>query len=135
MTALAAVAQTPPGDIKTTSLQQFVNYSIGPHSAIDDVEDFKYSVKVSTNKYVENAFYHLAQWFESSSAYYSGIQPHSDGTVGFRFSSFVPGSVAYESSPDCSRGADGAPRDLRNRQAPLYAGRRLHDRDRAHHPQ
>ena len=96
--------------------QHFISYDSSSTGAA--VESLEYTVQVNTAPDVDNVYYFLQQWFKppqnqsgsqagaQDEVYYSGIQPHVDGTVGFRFSNFVAGSVPKNNL--CRTGADGA---------------------------
>ena len=121
-----------PKDIPVTYPQQYIVFSsknttpnpdAGPDAPPPDkTNSFQYTVQVGTDADIDNIYYHLDQYFlEKDSSYssdtnvyvsatrggiyYTGIQPHANGTVGFRFSSFVAGTTPK--SPNCRGGADG----------------------------
>ena len=102
--------------------QHFITYDGSADKVGSSLQSFEYTVQVNTTLDIDNVYYLIAQDFKdpkegydpktgifhysygNSGSFYSGIQPHSDGTVGFRFSSFTAGSKPKNDL--CHNGAD-----------------------------
>lgn len=94
-----------PGDAMVSVPQQFITHEIDFKLAKDGVDSFGYDVAVGTPLATDNVYYYIQQYFSDESLYYSGIQPHSDGTASFPFSYFGKGATPQH--PNCRSGADG----------------------------
>lgn len=115
-----------PEDIPVKYPQQFISSYTYQQPTLKLVDSFQYTVQVRTDIATDNIYYHLDQKIQpfneyqppgsfnpagpvttnSQGMYYTGIQPHANGTVAFRFSSFIPGSVPK--AKNCHGGADGS---------------------------
>ncbi|WP_052663687.1 DUF3472 domain-containing protein [Psychromicrobium lacuslunae] len=99
----AAHAAGDPGAISASGPQHFITKSYSIPAAN---QDFSYTVKVNTALATDNIYYAQYNYAEADDGgYYSGIQPHPDGTVNVRFSFFGAGATPIGSN--CDSGADG----------------------------
>ncbi|WP_414441475.1 hypothetical protein [Burkholderia sp. 22PA0106] len=105
---VAFAGNVDPGSLKTSGPIDFASNLLTSSTPITDVEDFKYTVQVGTEKSIDNVYYKVSQAFNTDGTYDSGMLPHSDDTVSFRFSTSVKGAVATNQR-SCHAGTDGSP--------------------------
>lgn len=106
LVGVASAAAPGASSIPAGNPQHFISYDVTPRTPVETIDSFHYTVAVDTPLASDYVYYAQYQLFEKGGAgYYSGIQPHPDGTAGVRFSLFGAGGVAL--SPECRSGADG----------------------------
>ncbi|WP_414441477.1 hypothetical protein [Burkholderia sp. 22PA0106] len=105
---VAFAGNVDPGSLKTSGPIDFTTNYLTSSTPIGDVQDFKYVVQVGTKASIDNVYYKVSQNFSNGESYESGILPHSDNTVGFRFSTSAKGAKAVNQQ-SCHAGSDGSP--------------------------
>ncbi|EDT37629.1 hypothetical protein [Burkholderia ambifaria] len=95
---------TRPNEVKVHA-QHYINHLIDLRVEHDTIENFRYEVIVDSPLTTDGIYYFISQNFSKASSYYSGIQPHSDGTASFPFSYF--GEHGIPKTANCRDGADG----------------------------
>jgi hypothetical protein len=90
-----------PSSIEVSGPQHFVNFSYGVPKRL---RTFGYTMRVTTGLAVDSVFYAQYAYGPGGTGYYSGLQPHPDGTAGVRFSFFGRGATPLGRA--CTNGAD-----------------------------
>lgn len=99
---LSASASGEAGSISATNPQHFISSTA---TLPETNQDYTYSIKVNTPLSTDNIYYGQYNYAQGDGGYYSGVQPHANGTINVRFSFFGTGATAMHSN--CDSGADG----------------------------
>ncbi|RDI42877.1 DUF3472 domain-containing protein [Nocardia mexicana] len=98
---VAAHAADGPASIPASPPQHFINTS---HDVPGDFGEYRYTVQVDTDVQTDNIYYAHYLYGPDGTGFYSGIQPHTTGKAGVRFSYFGPGATPLHDN--CKSGAD-----------------------------
>jgi hypothetical protein len=102
-----------PSSIEVSVPQHFVNFS---YDVPKRLSSFAYTIRVTTRLAVDSVFYGQYAYGPGGTGYYSGLQPHPDGTAGVRFSFFGRGATplgrACTSGADSGSGVTCAPKNI-----------------------
>lgn len=105
LVGVASAAAPGASSIPAGNPQHFISYDVTPRTPVATIDSFHYTVAVDTPLSSDYVYYAQYQTFEKGGGYYSGIQPHPNGTAGVRFSLFGAGGVPLSS--EWRSGADG----------------------------